>query len=175
MRYGYILMLLGVSLLGVIITDGYIHQHHRAEKQKAISDLIALENAIDKLYFEQKIIPDNYDDLKKYLLAGYIKRMTEDAWGEPYVYSVAKSERKPYRIYSKGENRKDDLLSGDDVVVGKSEYPKYALDKYRKLINYISDVSMFVGLASLILLVIFSLRDICLFICFLVRKWLKKA
>ncbi len=83
-----------------------------ARKTKAIAEIATYVNAIDAFYAVQGRYPTNDEGLavlaakNKLSPSGYVKKITKDPWGHPYVYR-APGKAGPFEILSYGGDRKE--------------------------------------------------------------------
>lgn len=87
----------------------------KADRQKAISDIVALENALDMYRLDngryptteqglEALIqqPANMADSRNYRTGGYIKRLPKDPWGNDYQY-LSPGEKGLFDVYTPGQ------------------------------------------------------------------------
>lgn len=87
----------------------------KADRQKAISDIVALENALDMYRLDngryptteqglEALIqqPANMADARNYRTGGYIKRLPKDPWGNDYQY-LSPGEKGLFDVYTPGQ------------------------------------------------------------------------
>ena len=116
------------------------YEYHRgnkekADKQKAVSDIVALENALDMYKLDNHRYPTTNQGLESLVEAptlpplaanynkeGYIKRLPADPWGNDYV------------LVNPGEHGAYDLLSaGPDGEMGtEDDITNWGLSKKKK-------------------------------------------
>lgn len=118
-----VIVILGV--LASMVVPNLMGNKDKADRQKVVSDVIALENALDMYKLDNSRYPTTEQGLealkskpsgspepRNYPEDGYIKRLPEDPWGNEYI------------LNSPGENGKIDVLSvgpdgeegtGDDI------------------------------------------------------------
>ncbi|RJX72440.1 type II secretion system protein GspG [Vibrio sinensis] len=90
-----------VVILGILasfVVPNLLGNKERADQQKAITDIVALENALDMYKIDNHIYPTTDQGLealvnkptnpepKNYRDGGYIKRLPNDPWGNEYQY-----------------------------------------------------------------------------------------
>lgn len=107
----------------------------KADKQKVVSDIVALENALDMYKLDNHHYPTTNQGLESLVEAptlpplaanynkeGYIKRLTADPWGNDYV------------LVNPGEHGAYDLLSaGPDGEMGtEDDITNWGLSKKKK-------------------------------------------
>ena len=116
-----VIVILGV--LASMVVPNLMGNKDKADRQKVISDVIALENALDMYKLDNSVYPTTEQGLealveqptsapepRNYRDGGYIKRLPQDPWGNEYV------------LNSPGENGKIDILSvGPDGEEGSED------------------------------------------------------
>jgi general secretion pathway protein G len=116
-----VIVILGV--LASLVVPSLMGNKDRADRQKAISDLVTLENALDMYRLDNGRYPSSEQGLKalvsrpavapeprNYRSEGYIRRLPQDPWGNDY------------RLVSPGEHHAFDLSSdGQDALPGTSD------------------------------------------------------
>jgi general secretion pathway protein G len=116
-----VIVILGV--LASLVVPNLLGNKDKADRQKVISDVIALENALDMYKLDNNNYPSTEQGLealqskpsgspepRSYPEDGYIKRLPEDPWGNEYV------------LNSPGDHGKIDILSvGQDGEEGTDD------------------------------------------------------
>lgn len=105
-----VIVILGV--LASMVIPNLMGNKERADKQKAVSDIVALESALDMYKLDNHRYPTTDQGIqalvtqpelapvpKNYRDEGYIRRLPRDPWGNDYI------------IVSPGEHGKIDLFS----------------------------------------------------------------
>lgn len=105
-----VIVILGV--LASMVIPNLMGNKERADKQKAVSDIVALESALDMYKLDNHRYPTTDQGIqalvtqpelapvpKNYREEGYIRRLPRDPWGNDYI------------IVSPGEHGKIDLFS----------------------------------------------------------------
>lgn len=89
-----------VVILGVLasfVVPNLLGNKEKADQQKAVTDIVALENALDMYKLDNSIYPTTDQGLdalvtepsqapRNYRQGGYIKRLPKDPWGNEYQY-----------------------------------------------------------------------------------------
>tara|TARA_B100001057_G_scaffold475300_1_gene541941 strand:- start:1154 stop:1594 length:441 start_codon:yes stop_codon:yes gene_type:complete len=90
-----------VVILGVLasfVVPNLLGNKEKADQQKAITDIVALENALDMYKLDNSVYPTTDQGLdalvskpsspepRNYRDGGYIKRLPNDPWGKEYQY-----------------------------------------------------------------------------------------
>ncbi len=94
-----VIVILGV--LATMVAPNVLGNKDKADKQKAVSDIVALENALDMYKLDNNVYPSTEQGLealvnkpsgfpepKSWRENGYIKRLPNDPWGNPYYLQV---------------------------------------------------------------------------------------
>lgn len=119
-----VIVILGV--LASMVAPNVLGNKDKADKQKAVTDIVALEGALDMYKLDNNIYPSTEQGLealvskpsgfpepKSYRDNGYIRRLPQDPWGNPY-YLVVPGEYGPVDIFSAGP----DGQPGTDQDIG---------------------------------------------------------
>lgn len=116
-----VIVILGV--LSAMIVPNLLGNKEKADEQKVKSDIIALENSLDMYKLDngrypttdqglEALVnkPDGSPEPRNYREDGYLKRLPDDPWGNPYL------------LTSPGENGKIDIFStGPDGEEGTDD------------------------------------------------------
>lgn len=116
-----VIVILGV--LASLVIPSLMGNKDRADRQKAVTDLVTLENALDMYRLDNGRYPTTEQGLKALVTAptiapfprnyrgnGYIRRLPKDPWGNDY------------RLISPGEHADIDLISaGPDGEPGNED------------------------------------------------------
>ncbi|MCM7886732.1 type II secretion system major pseudopilin GspG [Enterobacter sichuanensis] len=116
-----VIVILGV--LASLVVPNLMGNKDRADRQKAVSDIVALENALDMYKLDNHHYPTTDQGLDALVVAptlaplaenynpeGYIRRLPADPWGNEYV------------LISPGEHGAIDISStGPDGEIGTAD------------------------------------------------------
>lgn len=116
-----VIVILGI--LASMVVPNLMGNKDKADLQKAVSDIVALENALDMYRLDNSIYPTTEQGLealiqkptispepRNYREGGYVKRLPQDPW------------RNEYLLLSPGEQGKIDIFSaGPDGQVGTED------------------------------------------------------
>lgn len=118
-----VIVILGV--LASLVVPNLMGNKARADKQKAISDIVALEGAMDMYKLDNHRYPTTEQGLSALITAptsspvptnynpeGYIKRLPADPWGNEYVL-VSPGEHGTYDLIACGED--GEAGTADDI------------------------------------------------------------
>lgn len=103
-----------IGLLATVVTLNVLPSQDRAMAEKARADVALLDQAVESYRLENLVYPRNEDGLQallkapaglarpeRYRQGGYIRRLPDDPWGNPYQYAYpGRSGR--FDIYSLG-------------------------------------------------------------------------
>ncbi|MCE9687843.1 MULTISPECIES: type II secretion system major pseudopilin GspG [Shewanella] len=116
-----VIVILGI--LASMVVPNLMGNKDKADQQKAVSDIVALENSLDMYKLDNGIYPSTEQGLealvqkpsispepRNYREGGYVKRLPQDPW------------RNDYLLLSPGENGKIDIFSaGPDNQPGTED------------------------------------------------------
>lgn len=122
-----VIVILGV--LASLVVPNLMGNKDRADRQKAVSDIIALENALDMYKLDNHRYPTTEQGLEALITApaqtpraenynpdGYIRRLPTDPWGNDYIL-ISPGEHGAIDIMSTGPDGEngtaDDIASWD--------------------------------------------------------------
>lgn len=118
-----------IGLLATVVVINVLPSQDRAMSQKARADIATIEQAIEMYRMDTLAYPTTEQGLEalvqqpgdlarteRYRPGGYVKRLPEDPWGNPYQY-VYPGERANFDVYSLGA---DGRLGGEgqDADIG---------------------------------------------------------
>ncbi|MEW7314796.1 type II secretion system major pseudopilin GspG [Buttiauxella gaviniae] len=119
-----VIVILGI--LASIVVPNLMGNKNQADRQKAVTDIVALENALDMYTLDNGRYPTSEQGLdalltkpeaapepKNYKQNGYIKRLPEDPWQNAYQL-VSPGEHGSIDIFSSGP----DGQAGNDDDIG---------------------------------------------------------
>jgi general secretion pathway protein G len=118
-----VIVILGI--LASLVVPNLMGNKDKADRQKVVSDLIALENALDMYRLDNSNYPSTDQGLqalveepsgtptpRNYRDEGYIRRLPQDPWGNEYIL-VSPGERGRIDIFSVGPDGEEG--SDDDI------------------------------------------------------------
>ena len=124
-----VIVILGV--LASFVAPNVIGNKEKADKQKAVSDIVALENALDMYRLDNNHYPTTQQGLEAliskpagapepagYRANGYIRRLPKDPWGNEY-YLQNPGQYGEIDIFSAGP----DGQPGTDSDIGNWDLP----------------------------------------------------
>ncbi|WP_068715562.1 type II secretion system major pseudopilin GspG [Vibrio tritonius] len=87
-----------LGILASVVVPNLLGNKEKADQQKAITDIVALENALDMYKLDNSVYPTTDQGLealvskpsspepRNYRDGGYIKRLPKDPWSNDYQY-----------------------------------------------------------------------------------------
>ncbi|WP_279162338.1 type II secretion system major pseudopilin GspG [Plesiomonas shigelloides] len=107
-----VIVILGI--LASLVVPNLLGNKEKADQQKVVTDLVALENSLDMYKLDNSMYPSTEQGLqalvskpagtpepRNYRNGGYIKRLPQDPWGNEYQY-LSPGEQGEIDIYSLG-------------------------------------------------------------------------
>lgn len=90
-----VIVILGI--LASFVVPNLLGNKEKADQQKAVTDIVALENALDMYKLDNSVYPTTEQGLdalvsapspepRNYRSGGYIRRLPTDPWGNDYQY-----------------------------------------------------------------------------------------
>lgn len=99
-----------IGLLASVVVPNILANKNRANQKKAVTDIVALESALDMYYMDYNHYPTQSDGLQSLVqpstgsnMGGYIRRVPKDPWGREYHYQVPGTHSQ-VDIFSYGED-----------------------------------------------------------------------
>lgn len=119
-----------LGLLASFIVPNLMGNKDKADRQKAVSDIVALENALDMYRLDNGRYPNNQQGLdaliakpttppipRNYPEEGYLRRLPQDPWGSDYqLRNPGKTSK--IEIVSAGQDGEFD--TPDDITNGST-------------------------------------------------------
>ena len=112
-----VIVILGV--LASVVVPNLLGNKEKADQQKAITDIVALENALDMYKLDNSTYPTTDQGLealvsepssnpvpRNYRQGGYIRRLPNDPWGYSYQY-LSPGNNKAIDIFSLGADNQE--------------------------------------------------------------------
>ena len=118
-----------LGLLATVVMINVLPSQDRAMKEKAKADVSVLEQAVESYRLDNFVFPTTEQGLSaltappaglnrpdRYRDGGYIRRLPDDPWGNPYQYAYP-GERSRFDVFSLGADGKKGG-EGDDADIG---------------------------------------------------------
>lgn len=119
-----------LGLLATVVTINVMPSQDRAMATKARTDIATLEQALETYRLDNLTFPDDRQGLQaliapppglarpeRYRSGGYIRRLPEDPWGNPYQYRRQSAHGGQFDVYSWGADGREGG-EGDDADIG---------------------------------------------------------
>lgn len=116
-----------IGLLATVVAINVLPSQDRAMVTKAKADIATLEQAIETYRLDNLDFPDDLQALvaapptlansDRYRPGGYVRRLPQDPWGEPYRYRRPSAHGGQFDVYSWGADRKEGG-EGNDADLG---------------------------------------------------------
>ncbi|WP_300528784.1 type II secretion system major pseudopilin GspG [Maricaulis sp.] len=112
-----------IGIFGTIVLLNVLPAQEQAMVQKARTDLATLEQAIDAYRLDMRRYPTTEqgldalvtaprDDAANYRPGGYLRRLEDDPWGNPYQYAYPGRDGRVFDIWSLGADGRE---GGEDL------------------------------------------------------------
>ncbi|MDP5255217.1 MULTISPECIES: type II secretion system major pseudopilin GspG [unclassified Vibrio] len=110
-----------VVILGILasfVVPNLLGNKEKADQQKAITDIVALENALDMYKLDNSVYPTTDQGLdalvtkpsnpapRNYRDGGYIKRLPNDPWGNAYQY-LSPGDNGAFDVFTLGSDNQE--------------------------------------------------------------------
>ena len=105
-----------IGLLATIVIINVMPAADRAAVTKARADIATLEQAIDMYRLDHLRYPTGEEGLQALVAGNYIRRLPDDPWGNPYLYSAPGPEGRPFQIASLGADGRDGGSGEDEDI-----------------------------------------------------------
>ncbi len=116
-----------IGLLATVVAINVLPSQDRAMLGKARADISVLEQAIETYRLDNLTFPDDLQALtappaglarpERYRQGGYIRRLPEDPWGNPYQYRRPGAHGGQFDVYSLGADGREGG-EGNDADLG---------------------------------------------------------
>lgn len=131
-----VIVILGV--LASLVVPNLLGNKEKADRQKVVSDIIALENSLDMYRLDNSTFPSTTQGLsalvrqpegkpmaRHYREGGYIRRLPQDPWGNAYQYR-SPGKMRQIDIFSWGADGQD---GGEDTA---ADIGNWNVQEYQK-------------------------------------------
>lgn len=116
-----------IGLLATVVAINVLPSQDRAMVTKARADIAVLEQAVETYRLDNLTFPDDLQALvaapsglsqpERYRQGGYVRRLPDDPWGNPYMYRRQSAHGGQFDIYSLGADGKEGG-EGNDADLG---------------------------------------------------------
>ena len=119
-----------IGLLATVVAINVLPSQDRAMVGKAKADISVLEQAIETYRLDNLTFPDDLQSLvappaglqrpERYRQGGYVRRLPEDPWGQPYQYRRPSTHGGQFDVFSLGADGREGG-EGNDADLGNWE------------------------------------------------------
>ncbi|MBW8303077.1 MAG: type II secretion system major pseudopilin GspG [Brevundimonas sp.] len=116
-----------IGLLATVVAINVLPSQDRAMVGKAKADISVLEQAIETYRLDNLTFPDDLQGLvaapaglaqpERYRQGGYVRRLPEDPWGNPYQYRRPSTHGGQFDVFSLGADGREGG-EGNDADLG---------------------------------------------------------
>lgn len=119
-----------IGLLATVVAINVLPSQGKAMSGKARADIAVLEQAIETYRLDNLTFPDDAQGLQalvsppvglarpeRYRQGGYVRRLPEDPWGNPYQYRRNSAHGGQFDVWSMGADGREGG-EGDDADLG---------------------------------------------------------
>ncbi|MBI2260614.1 MAG: type II secretion system major pseudopilin GspG [Caulobacterales bacterium] len=116
-----------IGLLATVVAINVLPSQDRAMVGKAKADISVLEQAIETYRLDNLTFPDDLEALvaapaglarpERYREGGYVRRLPEDPWGQPYQYRRPSTHGGQFDVFSLGADGREGG-EGNDADLG---------------------------------------------------------
>ena len=106
-----------IGLLATVVVINVLPAQDTARMRKAEADISLLEQAAEMYRLNKLEYPTNGEGLQALVSAGFVKRLPDDPWGNPYRYAAPGREGRAFEIYSYGADGREGGQE-DDADIG---------------------------------------------------------
>jgi general secretion pathway protein G len=106
-----------IGLLATVVVINVLPAQDTARIRKAEADIATLEQGIEMYRLNRMNYPSGGDGLQALVSEGFIKRLPDDPWGNPYLYAVPGRDGQPFDVYTYGADGREGG-EGDDADIG---------------------------------------------------------
>lgn len=109
-----------IGLLATVVVINVMPATDRAALTKAKADIATLEQGIEMYRLNKLQYPSGDQGLQAVVREGYIKRLPNDPWGNPYRYAAPGRDGRRFDVYSYGADGREGG-EGEDADIGNWE------------------------------------------------------
>jgi len=116
-----------IGLLATVVAINVLPSQDKAMVGKARADIAVLEQAIETYRLDNMTFPDTLQALvsapaglarpERYRQGGYVRRLPEDPWGNPYQYRRPGADGRQFDVFSLGADGREGG-EGNDADLG---------------------------------------------------------
>ena len=106
-----------IGLLATVVVINVMPAQDTARIKKAQADIATLEQGVEMYRLNRLNHPTTGEGLQALVDGGFIKRLPNDPWGNPYRYAAPGRDGEPFDISSLGADNREGG-EGDDADIG---------------------------------------------------------
>ena len=106
-----------IGLLATVVVINVMPAQDTARIKKAEADIATLEQGVEMYRLNRLNHPTSGEGLQALVDGGFIKRLPDDPWGNPYRYAAPGRDGQPFDVYSLGADNREGG-EGDDADIG---------------------------------------------------------
>ena len=106
-----------IGLLATVVVINVLPAQDTARLRKAQADVALLEQGAEMYRLSKLNYPSAGEGLQALVTGGFVKRLPDDPWGNPYQYPVPGRGGQPFDIFSTGADGRPGG-EGDDADIG---------------------------------------------------------
>jgi len=106
-----------IGLLATVVVINVLPAQDTARMKKAEADVALLEQAVEMYRLNKLEYPTSGQGLASLVTEGFVKRLPDDPWGNPYLYEVPGGEGRAFDIMSYGADGQEGG-DEDDADIG---------------------------------------------------------
>jgi general secretion pathway protein G len=106
-----------IGLLATIVVINVLPAQDTARVRKAEADIATLEQGVEMYRLNRMNYPAGGEGLQALVTEGFVKRLPDDPWGNPYRYAAPGRDGQPFDIYSQGADGREGG-EGDNADIG---------------------------------------------------------
>ena len=96
-----------IGLLATVVAINVMPAQDTARVKKAEADIALLEQAAEMYRLNKLDYPTTSDGLPALVSEGFVKRLPDDPWGNPYHYAAPGGDGRAFDIYSYGADGRE--------------------------------------------------------------------
>ena len=96
-----------IGLLATVVVINVMPAQDTARIRKAEADIATLEQGLEMYRLNRMNYPTSGEGLQALVSQGFIKRLPDDPWGNPYRYAVPGRQGQAFDIYSYGADGRE--------------------------------------------------------------------
>ena len=109
-----------IGLLATVVVINVMPATDKAAMTKARADIATLDQGVEMYRLNKMRYPEGQAGLQAVVSEGYIKRLPNDPWGNPYVYAAPGRDGRQFEIMSYGADGREGG-EGEDADIGNWE------------------------------------------------------